>query len=187
MSLLVPAVRPHSANDIENQALSITARYYPYLLKEPGSFPVLHFFDLLREEYGLEPGVEPLSDGVEGVTWPDGRVILSEQTYRAAHEGQGRGRFTVVHEAYHGIEHRGQIRNALIHTGKLLLHRRQSIVPFRDPEWQANTFASAILMPAAMVSLVASSYARIAIPIKMMKFFGVSQQAAEVRLKKLGL
>src|SRR5215831_18064034 len=140
MSVYVPAVRPLSARNIEQQAIAITQRFYPELLTEPGEFPVLDFFDRLRDDYHLDPGVEELSAGVEGITWPDGRVILSEQTYRAAFEGQGRARFTVVHEAYHGIEHRSQIQRALVHTGELVLYRRQTIAAFRDPEWQANTF-----------------------------------------------
>src|SRR6266852_2259914 len=106
MSLYVPAVRPLSARNIEKQAMRISQAFYPHLLEEPGPFPVLDFFDLLKDQFGLDPSVEELSDGVEGITWPDGRVVVSEWTYRAAHLGQGRARFTVAHEAYHGIEHR---------------------------------------------------------------------------------
>jgi hypothetical protein len=187
MSLYVPAVSPRSRAQIEQEAQVIIGRFYPDLLREPGRFPVLDFFDLLKDEFGLEPCVEQLSDGVEGITWPDGRVVLSEQTYRGASEGDGRSRFTVVHEGYHGIRHRREIRTALVHTGELVLYRRSSIPAYRDPEWQAHTFASAALMPEPMVRLVAASTPRIQLAWKVQNVFGVSNRAAEVRLSKLGL
>jgi hypothetical protein len=185
MGEYVPRVRPLSARQIEQQAMGIIAAFYPNLLKEPGQFPVLDFFDLLKDEFKLQPGVEELSDGVEGITWPDGRVIVSEPTYRGAAAGNGRDRFTVMHEAYHGIEHRGQIRNALVHTGELVLYRRKMIEAFRDPEWQANTFASAILMPEATVRLLAKGGSRLFLLAEMLDAFGVSYRAAEVRIEKL--
>ena len=185
MSSWVPEVRPLSRADIERQAFAVLQRFYPKLLREPGWFPVIDFFDILRDAYGLDPGVEELSDGVEGVTWPDGRVILSEETYRAASQGNGRARFTVPHEGYHGIQHRGQIRRALVHTGGLVLHRRQSIPAYKDPEWQANVFAAAVLMPALMVKAVV---ANVFDPVgAIVRTFGVSRTAAEVRISQLRL
>lgn len=187
MSRLVPQVSPMSRAKIELQATQITQQFWPELLEQPGRFPVLDFFELLRDAYGLDPGVGQLSEGVEGITWPDGRVFVSEETYRGAAEGKGRPRFTIPHEGYHGIQHRRQIRNALVHTGQLVLHRRQAIPAYRDPEWQANTFASALLMPATMVQIVASQTDRWELGNVMQDVFGVSYRAAEVRLEKLAL
>ena len=65
----------------------------------------LHTFECL-DEIGLTPGVDELSDGVEGITWPDGRVMLSEKTYCDAVDGNGRARFTVAHEIAHALHHR---------------------------------------------------------------------------------
>lgn len=182
MSQLVPVVAPMSRVEIERDATLITVKFQPDLLRKPGCFPVLKLFDALRDQYDLDPGVEELSDGVEGMTFPDGRVLLSEETYRGAHEGHGRPRFTVLHECYHGIRHREQIRKALIDAGELVVYRRQSIKPFRDPEWQANAFAGAMLMPEQMVRLLASRERRLLLPTAMADEFGVSIQAAEVRL-----
>jgi Zn-dependent peptidase ImmA (M78 family) len=149
---------------------------------------VLNFFDhVLRDEYGLDPGVEPLSDGVEGMTWPDGRVLVNEETYCGADNGFGRPRFTVVHECYHGIKHRDQIRKALIDTGELVLYRRDDIKPYVDPEWQANTFASAVLMPEQMVRRVIAGKQRRLMANSLVEVFAVSLTAAEVRLKKLDI
>jgi hypothetical protein len=188
MSRYVPVVSPLSRRNIEQDAIRITARFYPDLLQEPGRFPVLEFFDhVLRDVYRLDPGVELLSDGVEGMTWPDGRVLVSADTYRGAHDGIGRPRFTVVHECYHGIKHRRQIQKALVDAGELVLYRRTKIKPYVDPEWQANTFASAVLMPEAMVRRIAAMEHRMLLVGRMAEVFGVSPKAAEVRLAKLGL
>ncbi len=187
MSEFVPSVRPLSRNDIEAHAIWTIRRFYPHLLRKPGAFPVLDFFDQLRDAFGLDPGVEQLPDGIEGMTWPDGRVIVSEETYRGAAMGKGRQRFTIPHEGYHGIQHRSQIRKALCDSGELILYRRQFVKPFRDPEWQANTFASAILMPASMVQELAKKESRLFLTVTMTEVFQVSPTAAEVRLKKLGI
>lgn len=183
----VPRVRPMSRAQIEADANAVIRRHYPKLLQKPGPFPVLDFFDLLRDKYDLDPGVEQLSDGIEGMTFPDGRVIVSEETYRSAYDGVGRARFTVPHECYHGIQHRAQIRKALVDSGELVLYRRQTVKPYEDPEWQANTFAAAVLMPDEMVRRVCSKQNSLIILPTMCDEFGVSVQAAEVRLKKLGL
>ena len=186
MNQYVPAVAPLSRAEIEQDATRIITKFKPALLKKPGCFPVLKLFDAL-EDYGLEPGVEELSDGVEGMTYPDGRVLLSEETYRGAYERQGRPRFTVVHECCHGIKHREQIRRALFDTGEIVVYRRQSIKPFLDPEWQANVFSSALLMPAQMVRILAEREHRMLLVSTMAEVFGVSFKAAEVRLKVLGI
>jgi IrrE N-terminal-like domain len=188
MALYVPEVAPLSRRQIESEASGVLAEFYHRLLEEPGKFPVLDFFDhCLREVYGLDTGVKPLSDGVEGVTFPDGRVFVSEETYRRACRGDGRARFTVLHESYHGIRHRNQIRSRLVHFGGLVLRRRQSIPAFRDPEWQANVFAAAALMPAQMLRIVAQRAARPYLAREVSSTFGVSVQAAEVRISQLGL
>lgn len=187
MSQLVPVVAPMSRAEIEQHATIIIRRFDPRLLRTPGHFPVLRLFDALSDEYELDPGVEELSDGVEGMTFPDGRVLLSEETYRGAHAGLGRPRFTVPHECYHGIKHREQIRRALSDTGELVVYRRQIVKPYRDPEWQANAFSGALLMPAPMVRLLAEGEHRLVLSRRMAEEFGVSLQAAEVRLKVLGM
>jgi len=167
--------------------MSFLQRHYPHLLRTPGALPVLDFFDVLKDSYSLDTGVEELPDGVEGMTWPDGRVIVSEDTYRGAANGIGRPRFTIPHEGFHGLEHRKQIRKALTDTGELVLYRRQTIEAFRDPEWQANTFASAMLMPEPMVRLLARREKHLFLQSTMVEVFQVSASAAKVRMSKLSI
>jgi hypothetical protein len=184
MTVYVPAVRPLSRKAIEMRATTIAARFFPGTLRNPCRFPVLDFFDCLRD-FGLDPGVEMLSDGIEGATFPDGRVLLSEDTYRNAARGYGRARFTVAHECFHGLEHRAQIKRSLIDTGELVLHRRQDLPAYKDPEWQANTFAAAILMPATMVRVLAEGVSLSYLPTAIMNAFEVSREAAQIRANVL--
>jgi hypothetical protein len=176
-------VSPLSLKEIENFT-DITIEYLsPELLRKPGSFPILHFFDhILPDEFGLDCGVTDLSDGVEGMTLPDGQVLVSEETYRRASEGVGRARFTVAHECFHGIQHRDQIQRALVDTGELVLHRRGELKPFLDPEWQANEFAGALLMPRRAIAILREQHQRLLLPLVMAETFEVSVKAAEVRL-----
>ncbi len=184
----VPSVRPCSKRELELDARHLAAEYYPSLLTWPGAFPILPFFELiLPRDFDLDTGVALLSDGVEGITLPDGQVLVSEETYRRATQQNGRARFTIAHEVCHGIKHRTQIKRALIETGGLVFHRRGDLESFRDPEWQANYFAGTLLMPEPSVRKLYESTLRSALVSKMARIFQVSQKAAEVRLSKLGL
>jgi hypothetical protein len=186
MSQFVPVVAPISRAEIAEEAKLVIARFRPRLLIRPGRFPVLKLFDALGDPpYNLESGVEELSSGVEGMVYPDGRVLVNEETYRGADNEIGRPRFTVSHECYHGMKHSKQIRRALTDVGELVVCRRQNIKPFLDPEWQANEFAGALLMPEQMVRLLAGKERRVLLAATMAEAFGVSTQAAEVRLNIL--
>jgi hypothetical protein len=50
MARLVPAVSPLSRKDIESHAANVISTFYPDLLREPGMFPVLDFFDRLKDD-----------------------------------------------------------------------------------------------------------------------------------------
>jgi hypothetical protein len=180
------AVSPLSRKDIEADATTILGRFVPSLLREPGPFDVVHFFDhTLRDVYKLDTAVQHLEDGVEGQAWPDGRVFVSENTYNMACLKDGRGRYTIAHECYHGIKHRSQIRNVLVHTGQATLYRRHSLPAYRDPEWQADYFAACVLMPAPMVGLLANRVANGQIVQSIVETFQVSWTAARIRAEQV--
>lgn len=180
----VPQVTARSKREIENDARRILKAHFPANLEAPQKLDVLEFWELLEDAFSLMPGVAELSDGVEGMTWPDGRVQVNEETYRNATNGNGRARFTMCHEAYHGIQHRSQIRRVLMDSGELTLFRRSELDARVDPEWQANAFAAAILMPASMVRAVWKE-ARDKPIEDMIYYFGVSKTAASIRLRTL--
>ncbi len=138
MSFLVPMVSPLSRANIEQMAINVLENFSPGLLQKPGAFPALEFFNhYLPERYCLDTGVEDLGDGIEGLTFPDGRVLVSTGTYTLADQENGRARFTIVHEGFHGIQHKDQIRNSLVHTS-FVLHRRQNIPAYRDGNRRAK-------------------------------------------------
>lgn len=181
-------VSPMSRLQIEQLAEAVLEQYMPESLLEPGRIDVLHVFEyVLGEIFHLDVGVEELAVGVEGITWPDGRVLVSPETYEGVCQDRGRPRFTMAHECCHGLYHARQIRHALIDVGELVLYRRPSVVAYRDPEWQANAFAAALLMPKPMVRAIAGD-GPIHRKIRRVadKFF-VSPPAANIRLKHLGL
>jgi len=189
MTGYVPEVAPLSRQDIERQANNLIRWLCPDRLRKPGWFPVLEYWEALRDRFGLDTGVAELPDGVEGMTWPDGRVLVTEETYRGVVRGEGRPRHTMVHEGYHGMQHRSQIQRVLIHTGRLVLLRRgmPSLPAYKDPEWQAEAFAGAALMPADMVRSLATKMAPAFLVPEVMESFGVSRRSAEVRLRILGV
>ena len=72
--------------------------------------------------------------------------------------------------------------------GTPVLFRRDQIRPYENPEWQADTFGAAILMPASGVERVLAGLRSASLDSKTLAVasaFLVSRQAAEVRIKKL--
>ena len=99
-------------------------------------------------------------------------ICIREDVYYRAYEGNSRDLFTIAHELGHLFLHSNQ---------NVKLARSSSEVKiYEDPEWQANTFAAELLMPAKLITKEDS-------PFSLMKRFGVSYKAAEIRLKKLGI
>jgi len=108
--------------------------------------------------------------GEHGLTYPDEkRIVIREDVYEGALAGQGRDRFTVAHELGH----------LLMHSGLgLARHVRKGDVPaYRDSEWQANSFAGALLVPRAAVVPGRSAQ-------QVAERCGVSCDAAGVMMRK---
>lgn len=141
--------------------------------------PFLPVADLI--EYGLAeiaPGYDyDVLDVAEmgarhGQVEPHRRVLtLRTDVYERILDNKGRDRFTGCHEVGHAVLHGGSLN-------RLAPGVRPAI--YCDPEWQANTFASAILMPEHMIRTIGSVS-------EVMNEFGVTRDAAEVRFRKLGL
>ena len=190
---LVPRMRGMRREQIARDADDFLRRYYPQLITTPGPLNVIDAFErVLPDHYQLETGVEDLEEGVEGEANPDGKIIINHGTYLDAlvHK-DGRARFTIMHECYHGIKHIRQIKAQLQHRGSVLLYRGsvEGVPIYENPEWQADEFASAVLMPAQSVMKVTTPY-RHSFTLctdLLTDVFQVSVQAARVRLSKLGL
>lgn len=151
-------------------------------LKPEESFPVLYFL-----EHSLPkaiPGfdfiiVDHLPDGNEACAYPDGClenpggpfIELTTKVYDCAHKGNGRARFTVLHEISHVILHQ---KIAVHHRGA----RGADLRPYENSEWQANQFAAELLMP--LVSFSAHDSLE-----QFCSAMGISQKAAVLRGKQL--
>lgn len=140
------------------------------------------FLDVARLlEYALEgiaPGFtfEVLDKEIMGVRHgqmdPGKRTVaLRLDVYEGLIAHRGRDRFTACHEIGHAVMHGGRLNR---------LAPGLKPAPYRDPEWQANTFASALLMPAHMMAVVGSIE-------DAAEEFGVTEEAARVRARILKL
>ena len=110
----------------------------------------------------MTPGVYAYFDPVTDT------LVIREDVYEGAYAGNGRDRFTLAHELGH----------YLFHSDQAMLQRVESSIEtpvYRSPEWQANTFASEILMPHDEIIGKTSE--------QIMKEYGVSFSAAEIAAK----
>lgn len=115
------------------------------------------------------------------------KVELRQDVVDRARAGEGRDRFTAAHELAHVVLHGELLKSArrphlFRDIGKM---RPQDLKPYKDPEWQANSWASAFLMPyeGAKRFLGRQSFR-----FELTDFcenFGVSHQAANIRLEKI--
>jgi hypothetical protein len=114
-------------------------------LEVTGFFPVVDVYEVLDLMYeGARFEVRELHEMGEdhGRTYPDKNVILiREDVYERACNGEPRDRFTMCHELGHLMMHRG------VALSRIDPARPPKI--FRNSEWQADTFASYLLMPRA--------------------------------------
>lgn len=96
-------------------------------------------------------------------------IYLKESVYHGLERGEARPRMTAAHEFGHLVLHCG------MPTYRAFSDEYQ---PLYDPERQANIFAAAFLMPAA-------AFKRCGTVREAMERFGVSQDAAMYRARKL--
>ena len=101
-------------------------------------------------------------------------LALREDVYIGACKGSGRDRFTACHELAHFLLHR---------EVTIARAREDDVAVFRDSEWQADSFAGALLMSARHLPKFSSSHAAAV-------HCGMTEHAAEVqwsKYKKWGL
>lgn len=110
----------------------------------------------------------------EALTYPDeGLILIKESIYDRAAAGDGHCRFTIAHEFAHLFLHRNQKTENSYARGKISPPTHKI---FCDSEWQADVFASYLLMDSRFIS--ESDEAR-----DLTSKFGVSIFAAQMRLK----
>ena len=112
-------------------------------------------------------------------------ILASERIYSWLEESHPRGSYFVAHELGHCVLHTDQlIRIAQMpRNEQTKFHRgRTDHKSYQDTEWQANAFASALLMPATGIAALERSHRYLNASL-LVREFGVSLEAAGYRLK----
>lgn len=161
-------VAPTSRPKIRAQAFGFRDRVgltSPYI-KVIALLEVLQDFEILEYEV-VE---DHILGEEEAVSYPDrGFMRIKESVYDKAYDGDGHCRFTIAHELGHMVMHRGQSNYARGSNG--------SHEVYEDSEWQADTFASELLIDQRFIPENADFY-------DVSEIFGVSHSAARYRLEK---
>ncbi len=156
--------------DFTNMLRRLTGLYdEPY-------FPIVEFLELAMPkiftafEYEIVSTSEMPNE--YGVTYPEkNKICIREDVYDRAIAGVERDRFTIAHEIGHFILHK---------PGNIALARsdlHQEIPAYRQPEWQANTFAGELLAPPQIISGLNKN--------EISSKCGVSLQVSEIQLKNI--
>lgn len=166
------AVRPLSTVKIREKA-SIVRNVFDYDVKY---FPIVEFLENIMpkifKDFYIE--VNPIEEmgNCHGLACPTENCIkIREDVYERAIKGYGRDRFTLAHELGHFLMHQPE-NISFARTGI-----DNKIEAYRDPEWQANTFAAELLMPYELINTTN--------PNEIVEEFGVTYQAASIRVKKI--
>ena len=159
------------------QIVKVTSEIREMIAAHDPYFPVVDFLEhVLTTELGVvEFEVCTVREmGNRHGTWNPASSVLAlrEDVYEGAIAHKGRDRFTVMHEVGHVILHPNQLNRVASGSARL--------PAFRCPEWQANTFSAAILMPPPLLVQCVSLR-------EVMSEFGVTRAAAELWIRKLGI
>lgn len=124
--------------------------------------------------YSLEIVEKEKMPGTHGLTIPEtNEIIIREDVYEGALNGNGRDRFTIMHEIFHFLFHRGE--NISCYPG--FARFEKSIPIYCDPEWQANSFAGAFLMDEKSIRNLTIT--------EIMERYGVTFSAAKTQKSKV--
>lgn len=140
---------PMSANDIGDEANKILRKHQGSVLFRPESVNVEWLVELVLSEYGYCLELKPdtyFEDNIEAVTdFQTRKVYIREDTYNKLGKDDGRARYTLAHECGHVVLHTEQWLHKLATAARAVDITK--VKPFISPEWQANKFAAALLMP----------------------------------------
>lgn len=130
----------------------------------------LHTFGIVVDIFDAESA--PVDQSIEACWVPEQATLyLRDFVYADACKGGTRATFTISHELGHIV---------LAHKRTINREHAAAIPIFQNSEWQANAFASEFAMPLPSIQELG-----LFTPQQISKYFGVSLQAAEIRLEKL--
>lgn len=147
----------YSAQDLEKRAEEVLSFFDIEVLRIPRATPIPDIAQRLQDEFGVridldaDLGVMPTGEKILGRFISVPRSILVDSSL---HPDTGRFNFTFAHEFGHFVLHR-KLRlkgdydpNEITDTQRDLVTGKKNLsTPRNWIEWQANRFASCILMP----------------------------------------
>lgn len=139
-------------------------------------FPIVEYLELglpiIDQDFVLEIESVENMPREYGLTFPENKVIvLREDVYERAINGVARDRFTVAHELGHYLMHGSQSLKLAREVEK------QKIPAYKNPEWQANTFAGELLAPPHIIKNLSLA--------EISNYCGVSYNVAEIQSRNL--
>lgn len=160
--------KPMSRKNIENIAEKLR---YLLGIQNVMWVDVIHILEnvipVLDEEFYLDI-VEDRELDAHARAYPENHMIrIRESIYDGARHGRGRDRFTIMHEIFHFIWHdRSEIS---------LARNPETVKLYENPEWQADVFAGAFLMPSRLIKGKTVN--------QIIQECGVSERAARCQLR----
>lgn len=135
-------------------------------------FPIVQFIEwvLCSDEGGIELEILPVEEmnSVYGLTNTNKNFLqIREDVYKGAVAGNPRDRFTLCHEVGHFF----------LHQPESVEFARGEVPKYRDPEWQANTFAAELMAPYSLIKDMTIE--------EIESTCGMSHTAAEIQYKQL--
>lgn len=181
---LASRVPPRRGADIDEIARQTLIRAFLYMPNAFQPHAFINFFDGGGlTALGFNYDVLPLPHGEKGKYDPtDNCIVLSEITYEGLLDDKPNARFTLAHELGYGILHGEFLREPLGGRTPQPIFKLTSLRACRDPEWQANRFATAFLMPTPIIrKCIREGMNDIAIA----RYFRVSVAVLQDRIKEL--
>lgn len=131
-------------------------------------FPIVEFIEWVMGDPDNEFDYEIVSaeemEGMYGNMNTGANVMrIREDVYEGAIKGVPRDRFTLCHELGH----------YLLHQPERVSHARGDVPAYRNPEWQANTFAAELMAPYHLIKDMTIE--------EIMEKCGMSRQAATIQ------
>lgn len=134
-------------------------------------FPTVEFLEFGLKSFGFDYDICEKSelDNCYAKTIPEEKVVkIREDVYIGAIKGIPRDVFTILHEVGHVIFH----NNRTIEFAR----NEEKIPIYMSPEWQANTFAAELLVPADCITGMTEK--------EIVNVYGCSYEVAYIQMRQ---
>ena len=131
-------------------------------------FPIVPFIEWILMETGVDMEiVEPdeMKETYGTTNTAKDLIRIRSDVYERAVKGNPRDRFTLCHEVGHYF----------LHQPEAISHARGEVPAYKNPEWQANTFAAELMAPSYLIKDMTVE--------EIEKKCGMSRQAATIQYR----